>query len=238
MYAYSTGEFKDQQELLPDCDRLMRILGWYQDEIRNSVVILLEYMDMGSVYDSCFPYDRKRADSGGDILNSTIEEQEKSGHKQITIDKLTYKQIIFIAREVLIGLNSLHKCNPPLVHRDIKPQNILLSSMGEVKIADFGLLKRVNKKTLRLTDPKGTEKYFSPERINKDYSIKGDIWALGITMIEIYNQKLIPSDKLDWFKLVDQGVNVKQFVPSYVEFINIDYLLSLALPCLELHMLF
>ena len=206
------GEFRDQEELLPDCDRLMRIWGWYRDLDKNTVVIALEYMDMGSIYDSCFPKDREKA--GDNLLNSTAEEQEHSGHKQIQVDKLSYDQLRYIAREALVGLHALHTCEPPLVHRDIKPQNILASSFGEVKVADFGLLKRVDRETLRLTDSKGTEKYFSPERINKNYSTGSDIWALGITMIEIYNQELIPSDQLEWFKLVGDGIDIHDFIPS------------------------
>ena len=62
------------------------------------------------------------------------ESQEQTGQKQKIINKLTYDQIRFIARECLVGINTLHSCNPPLAHRDIKPQNILLSSFGYVKI--------------------------------------------------------------------------------------------------------
>ena len=179
------GEFRDQQELLPECEQLMRIFGWYHDFEQNTVVIALEYMDMGSIYDSCFP---KPADAN--ILNKTAQEQEKSGHRQIQVDKLSLKQLRFIATQSLLGLNALHNCDPPLLHRDIKPQNILACSFGQVKIADFGLLKSVDKDTLTLTDSKGTQKYFSPERIKGEYGTKSDIWALGITMIEIYNRKL------------------------------------------------
>ena len=214
------GEFRDQQELLPDCDRLMRIFGWYCDLEKNSVVIALEYMDMGSVYDSCFPNDR--ANSGDHLVNITAEEREKSGHKQIIVDKLTYDQIKYIARECLAGLHALHTCDPALVHREIKPQSILLSSSGDVKIADFGLLKRVNRESLRLCDSKGTEKYFSPERIQKNYGPKCDIWALGITLMEIFNQELIPPEKLDWFRLVGEGVDINDCItgPAPTDFVD------------------
>ena len=137
------------------------------------------------------------------------------------MNKLTYDQIRFIARECLVGLNALHSCNFPLVHRDIKPQNILLSSFGDVKISDFGFLEHVFFNT---QSGQGTKKYFSPERINKNYGTKCDIWALGITLIEIYHQELIPPDELDCFKLVDEGIDIGDFIEATAPTEFVDFL--------------
>ena len=143
----------------------------HKDEIKtqNTVAIALECMDMGSIYDSCFA-----KPAAANILNKTAQEQE-CGNEQIQVDKLLLKQLIVIATHSLLGLNALHNCNPPLLHGDIKPQNILSCSFGQVKIAHFGLLKPVDKDTLTLTDSKGTQKYFIPERIKGEYGIKSDV---------------------------------------------------------------
>jgi len=126
--------------------------------------------------------------------------------------KLSYDQLRFIARQSLLGLYALHSNSPPLIHRDIKPQNILLSSFGSVKIADFGLL--VELKNGVCTDSKGTGKYFSPERIQGSFDCLADIWSLGVTLIEIYKQELISAEDLDWFKIVEDGIDIDDFLPA------------------------
>mmetsp|Transcript_106187 Transcript_106187/g.129503 ORF Transcript_106187/g.129503 Transcript_106187/m.129503 type:complete len:479 (+) Transcript_106187:1209-2645(+) len=209
------GEYKQQQKYLPECPQLLRIYGWYRDLQKNEVVIALEYMDLGSIYDSCF---QKNIDND---FNS-LKQQEKSGHKQRFITKLKYEQVRYIARQVLIGLHYLHTNEQPLIHRDIKPHNILLSSFGEVKIADFGLLYHLNNINDRCKEQKGTSKYFSPERINGEYSFGCDIWALGITLIEISKQELLSTDDLDWFSIVDNGIDVDELMDETtpIEFKN------------------
>ncbi|ETO32446.1 MAP kinase kinase [Reticulomyxa filosa] len=201
-------EYEAQTNLLPECEQLMKVYGWYRDMENNEVVIALEYMDMASVYDSCFPKARD------DALNATPEEMERSGHKQILIEGLTYDQLRFIAREVLLGLYHLHSQPKPLIHRDIKPQNILLSSSGEVKVADFGLLHQLQSANDVCRDMDGTMKYFAPERADGEFSTGADIWALGITLIEIHRQELLPQDQLDLFKIVEDGIHLEDYLES------------------------
>jgi serine/threonine protein kinase len=74
---------------------------------------------------------------------------------------------IFIARELLLGLGYIHKSRNPLgrlVHRDVKPQNVLLSWEGEVKLTDFGLAQALEgAMTVGVTAAAGTPGYMSPE---------------------------------------------------------------------------
>merc|ERR1712154_14367 len=180
------------------------------------IAVALEYMDMGSVYDSCFNQ------ANNHKMSITLEEFNKTGHEQICVNKLTYDQLRFIARQTLLGLYALHSNSPPLIHRDIKPQNILLSSFGSVKIADFGLLVELTNGVC--TDSKGTSKYFSPERIQGSFDCHADIWSLGVTLIEIYKQELISAEDLDWFKIVEDGIDIDDFLPATTPTELLDFL--------------
>ena len=89
-----------------------------------------------------------------------------------------------IAQGMAHGLHELHEMK--MIHRDIKPGNVLLSLDGKVKLADFGISKNMdNTKELAQTFV-GTFLYMSPERIaGNDYDAKADVWAVGMTMLAV-----------------------------------------------------
>lgn len=110
-----------------------------------------------------------------------------------------------ILKQVCQGLVVAHSQDPPIVHRDIKPQNILIGYDKEglrAKISDFGLAKQVNPLTL-MASARGTRCFKSPEAFddfNSD-SCSGDVWAIGTTLY------LLLTDKLP-FDLPDDPSNV------------------------------
>ncbi|ODV59249.1 Pkinase-domain-containing protein [Ascoidea rubescens DSM 1968] len=87
-----------------------------------------------------------------------------------------------VAESVLRGLSYLHQHK--IIHRDIKPQNILLNELGEIKLCDFGVSGEVvNSLATTFT---GTSYYMAPERIRGNaYTVTSDVWSLGLTLLEV-----------------------------------------------------
>lgn len=103
---------------------------------------------------------------------------------------LSLNEIISITEQILLALDHAHQKG--IVHRDIKPQNIMMLKNGAIKVADFGIAKLPNAETLTMTDKAiGTVFYISPEQASgKPIDRRSDIYALGVTMYEMATGKL------------------------------------------------
>ena len=101
---------------------------------------------------------------------------EKKGH-------LNYKEVISIAIQVGRGIEAAH--NKGIIHRDIKPQNIIISHEGKVKVTDFGIARAASSNTMS-ADVMGSVHYSSPEQARNGYvTAQSDIYSLGIVMYEM-----------------------------------------------------
>ncbi|MBR1479039.1 MAG: Stk1 family PASTA domain-containing Ser/Thr kinase [Lachnospiraceae bacterium] len=97
--------------------------------------------------------------------------------------RLTYKEAVSIAIQVGMGIEAAH--NNHIIHRDIKPQNIIISKEGKVKVTDFGIAKAATSNTIT-SNVMGSVHYTSPEQARGGYSDeKSDIYSMGITMFEM-----------------------------------------------------
>ncbi|KAG8505096.1 Dual specificity mitogen-activated protein kinase kinase 6 [Galemys pyrenaicus] len=98
-----------------------------------------------------------------------------------------------IAVSIVKALEHLHS-KLSVIHRDVKPSNVLINALGQVKMCDFGISGYLVDSVAKTIDA-GCKPYMAPERINpelnqKGYSVKSDIWSLGITMV-VYKTNLM-----------------------------------------------
>ena len=102
--------------------------------------------------------------------------------------KLEVKESIGIAIQVAQGIAAAHEQH--IIHRDIKPQNMIISRDGKVKVADFGIARAVSAQTLS-SAAMGSVHYISPEQARGGFSDeRSDIYSLGITMYEMVTGKV------------------------------------------------
>jgi len=146
------------------CPYLITWYGGFVSKAGDTVHIVMELMDLGSLDDLKKALDGTRAPA---------------------------PHLACITVQVLRGLNHLHNvCN--IMHRDVKPENILANSEGEVKLADFGVCWHKQNcaelsSPLRMAEtPVGTRRYMSPERCAmQSYSFVADVWSVGVVVFDL-----------------------------------------------------
>lgn len=90
-----------------------------------------------------------------------------------------------IAQQLVQSLHYLHSNR--IIHRDMKPQNILISAHGTVKLCDFGFARAMSSSTIVLTSIKGTPLYMAPELVQEmPYNHTADLWSLGVIIYELF----------------------------------------------------
>ena len=127
--------------------------------------------------------------------------------------KLELKEAVGIAIQIAQGMEAAHANH--IIHRDIKPQNIIISKEGKVKVTDFGIAKAVNDATLS-TNSKviGSVHYFSPEQARGNYvDERSDIYSLGIVMYEMLTGR-VPFDGDNPVSIALKHIN-EEIVPPH-----------------------
>jgi eukaryotic-like serine/threonine-protein kinase len=128
----------------------------------------------------------------GEIYYIVMEYVKGKTLKQFIKEKgrLSADQTVEIAKQICLGLEHAHKNH--IVHRDIKPHNILLTEDGIAKVTDFGIARAITSSTVTNTgNVMGSVHYFSPEQARGGYiDEKSDLYSLGIVMYEMITGKV------------------------------------------------
>ncbi|XP_010523369.1 PREDICTED: serine/threonine-protein kinase 4-like [Tarenaya hassleriana] len=149
-------EIRGEIEMLQQCNHPNVVRYLGSYQGEDYLWIVMEYCGGGSV---------------ADLMNATEEPLEEY-------------QIAYICRETLKGLAYLHSIFK--VHRDIKGGNILLTEQGEVKLGDFGVAAQLTRTMSKRNTFIGTPHWMAPEVIQESrYDGKVDVWALGVSAIEM-----------------------------------------------------
>ncbi|KDP23975.1 hypothetical protein JCGZ_25363 [Jatropha curcas] len=145
---------------------LVKLLGSYSK--RGLHLLIYEYMENGS-------------------LEEVLFDANRSAH-------LSWEKRYKICEQIALGLEFLHKMEPPVIHRNIKASNILLDRDYNAKISDFGLAKLYEEDDpfMFTKDPRSALKYMAPEYASqKNITVKIDVYSFGLLLLEIISGKEI-----------------------------------------------
>nr|XP_023904748.1 probable serine/threonine-protein kinase WNK6 isoform X1 [Quercus suber]POE45106.1 putative serine/threonine-protein kinase wnk6 [Quercus suber] len=139
----------------------------------------LKHSNILKFYNSWIDDKNKTVNIITELFSSGNLRQYRKKHRKIEM-----KAVKGWARQILTGLNYLHSHNPPIIHRDLKCDNIFINgNQGEVKIGDLGLatvMEQANAKSVI-----GTPEFMAPELYDEDYNELADIYSFGMCMLEM-----------------------------------------------------
>ncbi|MGA7304384.1 MAG: protein kinase [Rhodothermales bacterium] len=136
----------------------------------------------------CSIYEIGEADDGSLFIAMAYYPGETLD-KRLERGPVSVDEAVAIVRQVAAGLEAAHEAD--IVHRDIKPGNIVVTERGEVKILDFGLAKMQNLALTQEGSTFGTVLYMSPEQImGGEIDRRSDVWALGVLLYQLISGRL------------------------------------------------
>ncbi|XP_076960037.1 uncharacterized protein LOC143636284 [Bidens hawaiensis] len=116
--------------------------------------------------------------------------------------RLNWRRRIHMAVDIARGMNYLHHCHPPIIHRDLKSSNLLVDKNWNVKVGDFGLSRIKHETYLTTKTGKGTPQWMAPEVLrNEQADEKSDIYSFGVVLWELTTDK-IPWDSLNSMQVI------------------------------------
>jgi len=190
--AGGIGKFVAMKRILPQFSDNQEFIDMFKEEAK--IVMNLQHSNVVSIFDFGIEHSQfflVMEFVEGQNLRQTLTFMKKQA-KYFSLD-----QIVYIAKEVATGLDHAHRCIDAstgkqlnITHRDISPQNIMLSFEGEVKIVDFGIAKAETQiEHTRSGTIKGKFGYMSPEHAEgSPVDARTDVFSLGIVLWELLAQ--------------------------------------------------
>ena len=180
--------------------RIIHFFALVKDDQHARLIIVMEYLEGGSL----------------------LERIKQCLQQNVCLDKMcTLKYMV----QILEGVEYLHQNK--IYHSDIKPENILLNSDGNIKICDFGIAVQIQTESSATTSQlKGTCHYMSPERIEgAARSAENDMWSIGATFVTMisghtlnHNDKSqFPGNKIAQYKIFVEGKPLDEYLQSLLE---------------------
>ncbi|KAG7019083.1 putative serine/threonine-protein kinase WNK4 [Cucurbita argyrosperma subsp. argyrosperma] len=228
------GAFKTVYKAFDEIDGIevawnqVRIDGFLQspedlEKLYSEVLLLksLRHENIIKFYNSWVDDKKKTVNIITELFTSGNLRQYRKKHKHVNM-----KAIKNWARQILRGLDYLHSHNPPIIHRDLKGDNIFINgNHGEVKIGDLGLAIILKQPTARSVI--GTPEFMAPELYEEEYNELIDVYAFGMCMLEMVTFEYPYSEcknPAQIFKKVTSGIKPasldKVSDPQTKEFIN------------------
>ncbi|XP_027192743.1 uncharacterized protein [Cicer arietinum] len=116
--------------------------------------------------------------------------------------KFDMRRRVHMALDIARGINYLHHCNPPIIHRDLKSSNLLVDKNWTVKVGDFGLSRLKHETYLTTKTGRGTPQWMAPEVLrNEPSDEKSDVYSFGVILWELATEK-IPWDNLNSMQVI------------------------------------
>lgn len=151
------------------------------------------------------------------IVMELLEGETLKSYMKSKEEKLSLKEAMNFSMQICRALEHAHSKH--VVHRDIKPHNIVLTASGKIKVADFGIARVANNNTTvdSITHAVGSAHYLSPEQARGGYTDhKSDIYSLGVVMYEMFTGKL-PFDAEESISIVMQHIHEEAPLPSEID---------------------
>ncbi|RZC62436.1 hypothetical protein C5167_024201 [Papaver somniferum] len=153
------------------------------------------------LYNSWVDHEKKTVNMITELFTSGSLRQYRIKHKKVDM-----KAVKGWARQILKGLTYLHSHNPPIIHRDLKCDNIFINgNHGQVKIGDLGLatvMEQASQQSIL-----GTPEFMAPELYDEDYNELADIYSFGMCMLEMITSEYPYSECANYAQIYKKVVN-------------------------------
>jgi len=184
------AEFRREIDMLRGLDhpRIVKVLGACVQPPRMSIV--QEFVDGGSLHEVLHNAQYDTVHDGANFGSEGSSFGSEGSHGRVTKSKISFRAQLTVAVDIADAVDYLHNvCDPKVIHRDLKPQNVLVDVRGRAKLADFGIARRFRSTFLDTKNhAMGTLNYMAPCLFGdgKDVDISCDAYSFAMIAYEMF----------------------------------------------------